>query len=441
MDTAIVILAAGKGTRMNSSRPKILHELAGFPLYFHSLCTSQKINPNQTYFVIGKENEEILSSLDDIDLHPEIVIQNKQLGTGHAVKCALDQMGSFDGLSVILYGDTPFVRQETLEKLITRTAENKSISFLGFHAENPGNYGRLILDDDGTIAKIVEFKDLPPEHKDITLCNSGIVCGSTSTLKQLVARLDTQNASGEYYLTDIAELAKDEKLECSVAICDEEETIGINTQKDLAIAEGIFQAKKRKELMTNGVSLQSPENTFFSLDTVIHNDVVIEPNVYFGPGVEIHSGSRVRAFSYLEGCSVGTGSTIGPFARIRQGTIIGENCRIGNFVEMKQAEIKTGTKVSHLSYVGDAEIGENTNIGAGTIFCNYDGVRKYKTIVGENSFIGSNTVFISPVELGNNTMTAAGSVINKKIPDGALGISRTEQKNIEGYTKSRPVKK
>ncbi len=441
MDTAIVILAAGKGTRMNSPQPKILHELGGFPLYYHSLATSKKIQPIQTYFVTGDDNKEILTSLNEVDYQPEIVVQEKQLGTGHAVKCALSQMGNFDGLLIILYGDTPFIQKNTLYRLIASTTDKAPISFLGFQTQNPGKYGRIIQDNDGTITKIVEYKDLCLGEENITLCNSGMVCGIASTLKRLIAKLDTQNASGEYYLTDIAELAKKENIACSVTICDEEETIGINTQEDLANAEGIFQAKKRKEMMDQGVTLQSPENIFFSLDTVIHNNVVIEPNVYFGPGVEISSGTRIRAYSYLEGCSIGAGCVIGPFARIRQGTNIGENCRIGNFVEIKQAQIKAGSKASHLSYVGDAEIGKNTNIGAGTIFCNFDGIRKNKTTVGDNSFIGSNTVFISPVEVGKNSMTAAGSVINKKIPDGALGIARTKQKNIERYTKTRPAKK
>lgn len=441
MDTAIVILAAGKGTRMNSPQPKILHELANFPLYFHTLAVSQKIQPTYIFLVTGKDNENILTSLNGFEVRPDIVVQEQQLGTGHAVKCALSKMGSFDGLVVILYGDTPFVQKNTLDQMVSGITENKPISFLGFQTQNPGKYGRIIQDKDGTIARIVEFKDLLPEDINITLCNSGIVCGMASTLKRLVARLDTQNASGEYYLTDIAELAKMENLACTLTICDEKDTVGINTQEELAKAERIFQTRTRREMMAKGVTLQSPESTFFSLDTVIHNNVVIEPNVYFGPGVEISSGSRIRAFSYLEGCTIGANCFVGPFARIRQGTQIGENCRIGNFVEIKQAIIKAGTKASHLSYVGDAEIGENTNIGAGTIFCNYDGIRKHKTTIGENSFIGSNTVFISPVEVGKNTITAAGSVINKKIPDGALGISRTKQKNIAGYTKTRPVKK
>ena len=441
MDTAIIILAAGKGTRMKSPQPKILHELGGFPLYYHTLTTGQKIHPRQIFFVTGNDNKEVLTSLEEYGGQPEIVIQEQQLGTGHAVKCALNAMAGFDGMLLILYGDTPFVRMETLDRLTASITKNAPIAFLGFQTPNPGKYGRIIQDQDGTIARIVEYKDLRPEEAKITLCNSGIVCGMASTMQHLVARLDTRNASGEFYLTDIAELAKLEHLACSVAICDEAETVGVNTQEDLAKAEGIFQSRKRKEMMVNGVTLHSPENTFFSLDTVIHNDVVIEPNVYFGPGVEISSGTRIRAFSYLEGCTIGTNCVVGPFARIRQGTKIGNNCRIGNFVEIKKAQIQAGTKASHLSYVGDAEIGKNANIGAGTIFCNFDGVRKHKTTIGENAFIGSNTVFISPVEVGNNTMTAAGSVITKKIPDGALGIARTKQKNIERYTKTRPAKK
>jgi len=441
LEIAIVILAAGKGTRMKSSRPKILHDLGGFPLYYHTFHTSRKLQPDRHLLVTGDDKKQILTSLDWFGCDPEIVVQEKQLGTGHAVKCALDHLGGFDGMVIVLYGDTPFVRKETLDRLVAKTTESNPISFLGFQTQNPGNYGRLILDDEETIARIVEVKDLKPGEKDITLCNSGIVCCKSGILRHLVAQLDTRNASGEYYLTDIAELARRENHGCSVTICDEEETIGINTQEDLAIAEGVFQQKKRREMLENGVSLQSPGTTFFSLDTIIHNDVVIEPNVFIGTGVTIGSGARIKAFTYLEGCIIGESSVIGPFARVREGTTIGQNCRIGNFVEIKKANIQTGTKASHLTYIGDAEIGENTNIGAGTIFCNYDGMHKHKTTIGNDSFIGSNTLLISPIEVGNNAMTAAGSVINKNVPDDALGISRTTQKNIEGFAKTRQDKK
>ena len=441
MEIAIVILAAGKGTRMKSNRPKILHDLGGFPLYYHTLHTSQKLQPDRHLMITGADKKQILTSLGRFGCDPEIVVQEQKLGTGHAVKCALDHLGGFDGVVVVLYGDTPFVRKETLNRLIAKTTESNPISFLGFQTQNPGNYGRLILDDEETIARIVEYKDLQPGEEAITLCNSGIVCGKSGILRHLVAQLDTRNASGEYYLTDIAELAKRGNLGCSVMICSEEETIGINTQEDLALAEGVFQQNKRWEILENGVSLQSPDTTFFSLDTVIHNDVVIEPNVFIGAGVKIKSGARIRAFTYLEGCFIGENSVIGPFARVREGTTIGENCRIGNFVEIKKADIKAGTKASHLTYIGDAEIGENTNIGAGTIFCNYDGIHKYKTTIGNDSFIGSNTLLISPVEVGKNAMTAAGSVINKNVPDGALGISRSKQKNMEGFTKIRQSRK
>lgn len=441
MDTAIVILAAGKGTRMKSNQPKVLHELGGLPLYYHSLSTSQKIQPSKTYFVTDNENEAILKSLKSFEFSPEIVVQGQQLGTGHAVKCALDKMDGFDGLVLILYGDTPFVKQGTLDRLISSITDKKPICFLGFNSQSPGNYGRMVLDENDSITRIIEYKDLQPSEENISLCNSGIVCGRASIINNLVAKLDTQNASGEYYLTDIAELARSDDFNCTVTICDEEETIGVNTQEDLANAEKIFQTGKRKEMMENGVTLQSPETTYFSLDTIIHNNVFIEPNIYFGPGVNISSGVRIRSYSYLEYCTIGANSVIGPFARIRENTNIGENCKIGNFVEIKKTQIKSGTKISHLSYVGDADIGENTNIGAGTIFCNYDGISKHKSTVGDNSFIGSNTILISPVNIGDDTMTAAGSVINQEIPDGTLGISRVKQKNIVGYTKSRSNKK
>jgi bifunctional UDP-N-acetylglucosamine pyrophosphorylase/glucosamine-1-phosphate N-acetyltransferase len=339
----------------------------------------------------------------------------------------------FAGDALILYGDTPFIRAETLEKMAAARA-NFEVVILGFNAANPGRYGRLVMAGD-TLEKIVEFANATNEECAITLCNSGVIMANSATLQGLVSQIDNDNASGEYYLTDIVEIARQRGLSATSVTCDESETLGINSRAKLAAAEAAFQTRARQQAQQDGVAMQAPDTVFLAHDTVIGRDAIIEPNVYFGPDVTIESGTHIRAFSHLEGCHVSQGAIVGPFARLRPGAELSENVRVGNFVEIKNAQIGNGAKVNHLSYVGDAEIGKTANLGAGTVTCNYDGVMKHKTIIGEGAFIGSSTMLIAPVKIGANAMTASGSVITKDVPDAALALARAPQINKAGLAK------
>jgi bifunctional UDP-N-acetylglucosamine pyrophosphorylase/glucosamine-1-phosphate N-acetyltransferase len=313
-------------------------------------------------------------------------------------------------------------------------AAGADVAVLGFHAADPGRYGRLITEGD-RLTKIVEWKDATEDERAITLCNSGVMMAATGTLMRLLKSVEPHNAAGEYYLTDAVELAVAEGLAATVVTCDEAETLGINTREDLAQAEAVFQANARAEAIANGVTLHAPDTVIFAHDTAIGRDAVIEPNVVFANGVTVESGARIRAFSHLEGAHVGAGAVVGPYARLRPGTELSNDAKIGNFVETKNAAIGEGAKVNHLSYIGDAAVGDASNIGAGTITCNYDGVFKHRTEIGERAFIGSNTLLVAPVTVGDEAMTATGSVITKDVPAGDLGVSRARQDNKPGFAR------
>ncbi len=427
---ALAVLAAGMGTRMNSELPKVLHKLAGAPLLHHALKSGAPLAPAKTVVVAGHGAELVTKAAKEWDDTIEVVLQAEQKGTGQAVDQARAALADFDGDVIILYGDTPFIRPETLEAMVNarRTAD---VVVLGFEAKDPGRYGRLVMQGQ-SLERIVEFKDASPEERAIKLCNSGVICANRETLFDLIAAIDNKNASGEYYLTDIVGLANAKGLKATAVTCDESETLGINSRAELAMAEAAFQSRARAEAQDNGVTLVSPETVHFAHDTLLGRDAIIEQFVVFGPGVTVESGSVIRAFSHLEGCHVGQGAIVGPYARLRPGAELGDEAHVGNFVEIKNAILGTGAKANHLTYIGDADVGEKTNIGAGTITCNYDGVMKHRTTIGARAFIGSNTMLVAPVTVGNDAMTGSGAVITKDVPDGALAVARAPQENKLG---------
>ncbi|MGB0912373.1 MAG: bifunctional UDP-N-acetylglucosamine diphosphorylase/glucosamine-1-phosphate N-acetyltransferase GlmU [Phaeobacter italicus] len=430
MSTALVILAAGKGTRMNSDLPKVLHPIAQVPMLEHAMAAGRSLEPERTIVVAGHGADLVRAAVAEIDETATVVLQEEQLGTGHAVAQAKDALSGFDGDIVVLYGDTPFISADTIERMVAARAR-ADLVVLGFEAADPARYGRLVMRGD-TLEKIVEYKDANEEERTITLCNSGLMAGDAKQMLGLLEKVGNDNAAGEYYLTDLPALARAEGLSVTAVSCDEAETLGINSRAELAKADAVFQAKARAELLDLGVTLMAPETVYLAFDTMIGRDTVIEPNVVFGPGVTVESGALIRAFSHLEGCHVSRGAKVGPYARLRPGAELAEDTHIGNFVEIKNAEIAEGAKVNHLSYIGDASVGAATNIGAGTITCNYDGVMKHRTEIGARAFIGSNTMLIAPVKVGHEAMTATGTVVTKNIEDGALALGRAEQQNKPG---------
>lgn len=433
MKTALIILAAGKGTRMNSDLPKVLHPIAGEPMLIHALASGETLGPAQTVVVAGHGADQVRAVALAHDARIKVVEQTEQLGTAHAVAQARPALQGFDGMALVLYGDTPFIQAETLEKMHDALGQN-DVVILGFEAADPARYGRLVMDGQ-QLDRIVEFKDASEQERTITLCNSGVVACKADLLFDLIDAVDNQNASEEYYLTDIVEIARARGLSATAVTCAEWETVGINARTELARAEADFQTRARWALLEDGVTLVAPETVFLARDTVIGRDSLIEPNVVFGPGVTVESGTTIRAFSHLEGCHVSRGATIGPYARLRPGAELSENVRIGNFVEIKNAQIAEGAKVNHLSYIGDATIGAAANIGAGTITCNYDGVMKHHTHIGAGAFIGSNTMLVAPVSIGDGALTGSGSVITSDVEPDALALARAPQVEKPGMAR------
>ncbi len=425
MPTALIILAAGQGSRMNSDMAKVLHPLGGVPLLKHAMATGATLAPARRIVVTGHEGAAVARTAHAFDPEALVITQERQLGTGHAVLQARAALADFNGDALVLYGDTPFISAETLARM-QAARRDFDVVVLGFKAADPGRYGRLILGPDG-LERIIEAKDATDKERAVTLCNSGVIMADAGTLMGLLQKVGNDNASGEYYLTDVVALARAQGLRAGVVTCDEAETLGINTRTELAHAEALFQTRARAAALENGVTLLAPETVFFARDTVIGRDALVEQNVVFGPGVSVESGARIRAFSHLEGCHVSRGAQVGPFARLRPGAELAEEARIGNFVEVKNSQIGEGAKVGHLTYLGDAEIGAQANIGAGTVTCNYDGVAKHRTEIGARAFIGSSTMLVAPVKIGDEAMTASGSVITNDVPDGALALGRARQ--------------
>ena len=427
MGLSIVILAAGQGTRMNSDLPKVLHRVGGAPMLAHAMQAGAALEPDRMVVVAGVGFADVAKAAMAQDEQALVVEQAEQLGTGHAVAQAAPALAGIPGEVMVLYGDTPLIRPETLEALRSARGDH-ALVVLGFEAADPGRYGRMVTDGHH-LRRIVEYKDATEAERALTLCNSGVICADAETLFRLVAKLTNANAQAEYYLTDVVELAWAEGLSVGWQSCPEAETMGVNTRAQLATAEAAFQARARAEALEDGVTLTAPDTVWFGFDTHIGRDAIIGPHVVFGPGVTVESGAEIMAFSHLEGCHVSRGATVGPFARLRPGTELAEDVHVGNFVEIKNSVLDQGVKVGHLTYLGDTHVGEYSNIGAGTVTCNYDGVMKHRTDIGKRVFIGSATMLVAPVTVGAGAMTATGSVITRDVPPKALAIARAKQDN------------
>ena len=424
---AIVVLAAGKGTRMKSDLHKVLHPIAGRAMIDHLLASAAELVPARQVVVVGSGRDQLEKALGG---RASIAVQDPQHGTGHAVQQAETALEGFAGDVLILYGDVPFVRAATMRSMIERLHHDDApaVVVLGFEPADALQYGRVLAHADGRIAKMVEYKDASDDERACTLCNSGLMAVRSADLFGLLARVSNANSQGEYYLVDIVNIANADGRACAVVVTDQpDEVAGINSRAELAAAEATWQAVRREEAMTEGASLRAPDTVWFSWDTQLGRDVTIEPNVVFGPGVSVADGAKIRAFSHLEGATVGEGCEVGPYARLRPGAVLGARAKIGNFVEVKNATLGEGAKANHLTYLGDATVGAGANIGAGTITCNYDGYFKHKTVIGERAFIGSNSALIAPVKIGADAIVAAGSAVSRDVADGELRMVRAEQ--------------
>ena len=424
---AIVVLAAGKGTRMKSDLHKVLHPIAGRAMLDHLLASAAELVPTRQVVVVGSGREQLEQALGG---RADIAVQDPQHGTGHAVQQAEAALSDFAGDVLILYGDVPFVRAQTMRAMIERLHHDDApaVVVLGFEPDDALQYGRVLAHADGRIAKMVEFKDASDDERACRLCNSGLMAVRSADMFDLLARVGNANAAGEYYLVDIVNIANADGRACAVVVTDDpDEVAGINSRGELAAAEAQWQAVRREEAMAEGASLRAPDTVFFSWDTKLGRDVTVEPNVIFGPGVSVADGARIRGFSHLEGASVGQDCEVGPFARLRPGAVLMRQAKVGNFVEVKATTLGEGAKASHLTYLGDATVGAGANIGAGTITCNYDGYFKHKTVIGERAFIGSNSALIAPVKIGADAIVAAGSAVSRDVADGELRMVRAEQ--------------
>lgn len=427
-----IILAAGKGTRMQSDLHKVLHPVAGRPMLLHLVDSVAALAPDRTVVVVGAGRQQVeaaVAPLGVVTAH-----QAQQLGTGHAVAQAEAALEGFDGDVLVLYGDVPLVSTVTMRRMLDRLhgEDAPATVVLGFRPADPGAYGRIIAEGD-RIVKMVEFKDATAEERAQTLCNSGLMAVRSSDLFALLARVGNDNAAGEYYLPDVVMLAAADGRASAVIETDAAEVAGVNSRAELAGIEAAWQATRRARAMAEGATLVAPETVWFAHDTQIGRDVVIEPNVVFGPGVRIADGVTIRAFSHLEGASVGEGAEIGPYARLRPGAILEPQAKVGNFVEMKNAVLGRGAKANHLTYLGDAEVGAGANIGAGTITCNYNGFLKNRTQIGEGAFVGSNSALVAPVTIGAGAIVAAGSVITRDVEPDALAVARGSQEVRPGW--------
>ncbi|WP_010187082.1 bifunctional UDP-N-acetylglucosamine diphosphorylase/glucosamine-1-phosphate N-acetyltransferase GlmU [Sphingomonas sp. PAMC 26605] len=431
---AAIILAAGKGTRMKSDLHKVLHPIAGRPMLLHLAASVAALDPARTVVVTGAGREQVEAAVSPLGI--ATALQAEQLGTGHAVAQAQAALEGFVGDVLILYGDVPLVSSATMQAMLDRlNADDAPVAVvLGFRPADAGAYGRIIAEN-GVIAKMIEFKDATPAERAVDLCNSGLMAVRSADLFALLARVGNDNAAGEYYLPDIVMLAAADGRRSAVIETGATEVAGVNSRGELAAVEASWQAQRRAQAMADGATLIAPETVWFAHDTVIGRDVVIEPNVVFGPGVSVGDGAVLHAFSHIEGAQIGAKAEVGPFARLRPGAVMGEKSKVGNFVEMKKAVLGAGAKASHLTYLGDAEVGAGANIGAGTITCNYDGFFKAKTIIGEGAFIGSNSALVAPVTIGAGAIVGAGSVITADVEADALVLVRPQQVSKPGWAK------
>jgi bifunctional UDP-N-acetylglucosamine pyrophosphorylase/glucosamine-1-phosphate N-acetyltransferase len=429
-----IVLAAGKGTRMKSDLPKVMHRLAGATLLAHVLRAAKAAAVDRIAVVVGPGMEQVGAAASVLDPKLQTFVQAEQRGTADAVKAAREAFEDFHGHVLILYGDTPLLRPETLDKVRGELEAGADLVVIGFEAEDQTGYGRLLLDDRRGLAGIREEKDANDQERALTLCNSGIMAfRSSKTLLGLLGRIGNDNAKGEFYLTDAVALAHGDRLETRMVLSDQEEVLGVNSRAELAMAEGAMQRRLRAHVMANGATLTAPETVFLSHDTRIGKDVVIEPHVVIGERVVIEDGATIRGFCHIEGAKIGPGAIVGPFARLRPGASLAKDAHVGNFVEIKQAEIAEGAKVNHLTYIGDASVGARANVGAGTITCNYDGFAKHRTEIGAGAFIGSNSSLIAPVKIGEGAYIGSGSVISKDVAADALALTRAPQEERQGW--------
>lgn len=426
-----VVLAAGQGVRMKSAIPKVLHSLAGLPLAGHVLKAATEAGASACSVVIPPDAKGFEALATRIETR--FFEQRERLGTAHAVLAAREALAGVTCPVLVLYGDTPLVSAESIRRLATVIENGADMAVIGFHAKDPKGYGRLIADKGGELLAIREEKDATPQERELTLCNSGIMGFRGDLLLPLLDRIGNKNKAGEYYLTDAVEIARSDGRRVACEIISEDDVRGVNTRAQLAEVEAILQTRLRLAAMAGGATLIAPDTVTFCHDTTIGQDVVIEPNVFFGPAVVIEDGVTIKAFSHIEGAHIERNAVVGPFARLRPGTRVGTKARIGNFVELKAAEVDEGAKVNHLTYIGDTHIGAGANIGAGTITCNYDGFRKFKTDIGAGAFIGSNSSLVAPVRIGDGAYVGSGSVISKDVPPNSLALTRAPQIVREGW--------
>jgi bifunctional UDP-N-acetylglucosamine pyrophosphorylase/glucosamine-1-phosphate N-acetyltransferase len=420
---------------MRSDTHKVLHPIASRPLLLHLLDTMHGLGAQTRVVVVGKGRDQVEQAVRGQSV--TIAHQAEQKGTAHAVQQAREALEGYDGPVLILYGDTPFVEPTTLKRMLDRLDgdDGPGVVVLGSCPEDPKAYGRIILGEGDRIAKMVEYRDATPEERAVRLCNSGMMALRARDLFRWLERVGNDNAAGEYYLPDVVNVAAADGREAVVTEGDPYETAGVNSRAELAHLELEWQRRRREQVLQEGATLIDPESVWFAFDTKLGRDVTVEPHVVFGPGVQVADFATIKAFSHIEGAIIGARSVIGPFARIRPGTRIEERAKVGNFVEIKNTLLGRGAKANHLSYVGDSEIGPDANIGAGTITCNYDGFGKYRTVIGDGAFIGSNSSLVAPVTIGEGAIVGAGSVITKDVEPGSLALERTEQKGIAGWAR------
>jgi bifunctional UDP-N-acetylglucosamine pyrophosphorylase / glucosamine-1-phosphate N-acetyltransferase len=432
---AVVVLAAGQGTRMRSDTHKVLHPIARRPMLLHLLDRVQSLGAQEIVVVVGKGREQVEAALAGTSVRT--AHQAEQKGTAHAVQQAAGALEGFSGPVLILYGDTPFVESETLQQMLDRldAPDAPGVVVLGSCPPDPMAYGRIILGEGDRIAKMVEYRDASEAERAVRLCNSGMMAVRSADLFRWLAQVGNENAAGEYYLPDIVNIAAAEGSAAVLVEGDPYETAGVNSRAELAHLELEWQRRRREQALHEGATLIDPESVWFAYDTKLGRDVTVEPHVVFGDGVAVADGAMIHAFCHIEGATIGSGAHIGPFARIRPGTVLAEKTKVGNFVEIKKANVGKGAKVNHLTYVGDAQVGAGANIGAGTITCNYDGFGKYQTVIGEGAFIGSNSALVAPVSIGAGAIVGAGSVITSDVESDSLAVARGQQKGIAGWAR------
>jgi bifunctional UDP-N-acetylglucosamine pyrophosphorylase/glucosamine-1-phosphate N-acetyltransferase len=426
-----VVLAAGEGTRMRSSLPKVLHPVAGQPLVAHVLNAAPHGADAALAVVVGPDHKAVADEVKRVRPDAATFVQAERLGTAHAVLAAREAIARGADDLLVAFGDTPLISAETFARLRAPLAKGAAVTVLGFQAADPTGYGRLLLEG-GRLVAIREHADATPEERKVTLCNAGVMAFDGRRALEILDRIGNQNSKGEFYLVDAVTIASDMGGEAVVIETSEDEVRGINTKAQLAEAEAVMQARLRKAALDAGVTLIAPETVHLAADTTFGNDVTIEPYVVIGPGVTIADGAVIHSFSHIVQTTIGKKASIGPYARLRPGTALGDGVRIGHFVETKAATIEAGAKVNHLSYVGDAQVGANANLGAGTITCNYDGFFKHKTLIGEGAFVGTNSSLVAPVKIGKGAYVGSGSVITKDVPDDAMAVERNQQSNREG---------